>query len=93
MGRPKRLYPHGRYRLRTPRQIENDKPYPLDLEYTWDRQAVRRTTNLFIKVTDCNQNGEWTRRDQSLGEILVFSAVCDRRISEIAQFVALKFPK
>ena len=57
MGRPKRLYPHGRYRLRTPRQIENDKPYPLDLEYTWDRQAVRRTTNLFIKVTDWNQSG------------------------------------
>lgn len=56
MGRPKRLYPHGRYRLRTSRQIENDKPYPMDLEYTWYRQAVRKTINLFIKETDWNHN-------------------------------------
>lgn len=80
MGRPKRLYPHGRYRLRMPRQIENDKPYPLDLEYTWDRQAVRRTTNLFIKVTDWNQNG-----DNGRGEIRASYGPEYKRLNKMLQ--------
>lgn len=57
MGRPKRLYPHGKYRLRTPKQIETDKLYPVDLEYTWNRQIIRRTTNISVKESDWNQKG------------------------------------
>lgn len=44
MGRPKRLYPLGKYRLRTPKVIDKEKAYPIELEYTWNRQIIRKTT-------------------------------------------------
>ena len=50
MGRPKRLYPLGKYRLRTPKVIDKEKAYPIELEYTWNRQIIRKTTNVFVKV-------------------------------------------
>ena len=61
MGRPKRLYPLGKYRLRTPKVIDKEKAYPIELEYTWNRQIIRKTTNLFVKVADWNQNGNQGR--------------------------------
>ena len=64
MGRPKRLYPLGKYRLRTPKEVDRDKAYPVELEYTWNRQIIRKTTNVFVKVADWNQNG-----NQGRGEI------------------------
>lgn len=64
MGRPKRLYPLGKYRLRTPKEVDKDKAYPVELEYTWNRQIIRKTTNVFVKVADWNQNG-----NQGRGEI------------------------
>lgn len=64
MGRPKRLYPLGKYRLRTPKVIDKEKAYPIELEYTWNRQIIRKTTNVFVKVADWNQNG-----NQGRGEI------------------------
>ena len=50
MGRPKRQYPLGKYRLRT-----------IELEYTWNRQVIRKTTNVFVKVADWNPNGNQGR--------------------------------
>lgn len=50
MGRPKRLYPLGKYRLRTPKVIDKEKAYPIELEYTWNRQIIRKTTNVFVKL-------------------------------------------
>ena len=64
MGRPKRLYPLGKYRLRTPKVVDKEKAYPVELEYTWNRQIIRKTTNVFVKVADWNQNG-----NQGLDEI------------------------
>lgn len=64
MGRPKRLYPLGKYRLRTPKVIEKDKAYSVELEYTWNRQAIRKSTNVFVKAADWNQKG-----NQGRGEI------------------------
>lgn len=57
MGRPKGLYPLGKYRLRTPKVADKEKAYPVELEYTWNRQIIRKTTNIFVKVVDWNQNG------------------------------------
>lgn len=62
--RPKRLYSLGKYRLRTPKVVDKEKAYPVELEYTWSRQIIRKTTNVFVKVTDWNQNG-----NQGRGEI------------------------
>ena len=64
MGRPKRLYPLGKYRLRTPKTIDKSKTYPIELEYTWNRQVLRKSANIFVKATDWNQNG-----NQGRGEI------------------------
>ena len=64
MGRPKRLYPLGKYRLRIPKEYDKNKAYPIELEYTWNRQIIRKTTNVFVKEADWNQNG-----NQGRGEI------------------------
>ncbi len=61
MGRPKRQYPLGKYRLRAPKDAEKDKTYPVELEYTQNRQVIRKTTNVFVKVADWNQNGNQGR--------------------------------
>lgn len=37
MGRPKRLYPLGRYRLHIRGEIDLAKQYLVQLEYTWNR--------------------------------------------------------
>lgn len=58
------MYPLGKYRLRTPKVIEKDKPYPVELEYTWNRQVIRKSTNVFVKAADWNQKG-----NQGRGEI------------------------
>ena len=50
MGRPKRLYPLGKYRLRTPKEVDKDKAYPVELEYTWNRQIIRKTTNALSRL-------------------------------------------
>lgn len=54
-------HPLGKYRLRTPKESENDKAYPIELEYTWNGQIIRKTTNVFVKVADWNQNGNHGR--------------------------------
>lgn len=61
MGRPKRLYPLGKYRLRTPKTIDKSKTYPIELEYTWNRQVLRKSANIFVKAADWNQNGNQGR--------------------------------
>lgn len=57
MGRPKRNYPLGRYRLRTTRTINKDKAYPIELEYTWGKMTFRKNTNVHAKVCDWNPEG------------------------------------
>ncbi len=55
MGSPKRLYPLGKYRLRIRGVVDNNKPYLVELEYTWNRQIVRKGMNIFVKVGDWNE--------------------------------------
>lgn len=61
MGRTKRQYPLGKYRLRLPRVSESGKAYPLDLEYTWNRQIYRKSVNIVINPSDWNQEGNHGR--------------------------------
>ena len=61
MGRPKRLYPLGRYRLRIRGKVDKDKLYLVELEYTWNRQIIRKGVNIFSKVDDWNQNANQGR--------------------------------
>lgn len=78
MGRPKRLYPLGKYRLRTPKESDKNKAYPIELEYTWNRQIIRKTTNVFVKETDWNQNG-----NQGRGEIRVSYGSEYKRLNQL----------
>ncbi len=78
MGRPKRLYPLGKYRLRTPKEVDKEKAYPIELEYTWNRQIIRKTTNIFVKVADWNQNGNLGR-----GEIRVSYGYESKRLNQL----------
>ena len=54
----------GKYRLHTPKTIDKSKTYPIELEYTWNRQVLRKSANIFVKAADWNQNG-----NQGRGEI------------------------
>ena len=64
MGRPKRLYPLGKYRIRIRNGADKEKTYPIELEYTWGLDTVRRTTNIHVKASDWNPKG-----NQGRGEI------------------------
>lgn len=78
MGRPKRLYPLGKYRLRTPKVVDKEKAYPVELEYTWNRQVIRKTTNVFVKIADWNQNG-----NQGRGEIRASHGGESKRLNQL----------
>ena len=54
MGRPKRLYPLGRYRLHVGGEIDPAKQYLVQLEYTWNRQVIRKGMNIFVRLGDWN---------------------------------------
>ncbi len=56
MGRPKRLYPLGKFRHRVPKDYDKNTAYPVVLEYTWNREIFRKTTNILVKPADWNQN-------------------------------------
>ena len=45
----------GKYRLRIRGTVDNNKPYLVELEYTWNRQIVRKGMNIFVKVGDWNE--------------------------------------
>ena len=55
MGRPKRLYPLGRYRLHIRGEIDSVKQYLVQLEYTWNRQVIRKGMNIFVRLGDWNE--------------------------------------
>ena len=55
MGRPKRLYPLGRYRLHIRGEVDNSKQYLVQLEYTWNRQVIRKGMNIFVRLGDWNE--------------------------------------
>ena len=68
----------GKYRLRTPKVVDKEKAYPVELEYTWNRQIIRKTTNVFVKVADWNQNG-----NQGRGEIRASHGGESKRLNQL----------
>ena len=48
MGRTKRLYPFGKYRLRVPKDIDKNNAYLVDIEYTRNRKIIRKTIDIFV---------------------------------------------
>lgn len=48
------------------------------MEYTWNRQVIRKTTNVFVKVADWNQNG-----NQGRGEIRASHGAESKRLNQL----------
>ena len=67
MGRPKRLYPLGRYRLHVRGEIDPTKQYLVQLEYTWNRQVIRKGMNIFVRLGDWNEKANKGRSQGELG--------------------------
>lgn len=57
MGRQKRPYPLGHFRLRYPKNYDKAKVYPIEIEYIFSSKPVRRNMNISVRVEDWNPNG------------------------------------
>lgn len=57
MGRQKRPYPLGSFRLRYPKIYDKAKVYPIVIEYIFSGRPVRRNMNISVRVEDWNPNG------------------------------------
>lgn len=57
MGRQKRPYPLGHFRLRYPKNYDKAKVYPIEIEYIFGSKPVRRNMNISVRVEDWNPKG------------------------------------
>ena len=57
MGRQKRPFPLGRFRLRYPKNYDKGKAYPIEIIYIFSGRTLRRNMNISVTVADWNQNG------------------------------------
>ena len=48
MGRTARNYPKGRLKLRTPKEVQPGKRYPIYIEYNWQADSLRKTTEVSV---------------------------------------------
>ena len=56
MGRVARKYPTGRFVLRTPAKVDEEKLYPVYLCYFCEGKKIRQNTNIMSIKKDWNQN-------------------------------------
>ena len=56
MGRVARKYPTGRFFLRTPAKIDEEKLYPVYLCYFSGGKKIRQSTSIMAMIKDWNQN-------------------------------------
>ena len=64
MGRIARKYPSGRFILRTPINIDEDKLYPVYLYYFCDKKQLRQSTSIMTLAKDWNQ-----KANHGIGEL------------------------
>ena len=62
MGRTARNYPKGRLKLRTPKEVQPGKRYPIYIEYNWQADSLRKTTEVSVFPKDWNENGYGLKR-------------------------------
>ncbi|MBD5375509.1 MAG: site-specific integrase [Bacteroides sp.] len=61
MGRQKKPFPTGHFRLRCPKNYDKTKLYPIEIEYIFGGRAIRRNMNISVLVADWNPNGNGGR--------------------------------
>ncbi len=57
MGRQKKPFPLGRFRLRYPKNYDKSKLYPIEIVYIFGGRTIRRNMNISITVDDWNPKG------------------------------------
>lgn len=57
MGRQKKPFPLGHFRLRYPKNYDKTKVYPVEIEYIFSGKPLRRSMSISVKVEDWNPNG------------------------------------
>ena len=57
MGRTARNYPKGKLKLRTPKEVQPGKRYPVYIVYNWQADSLRKTTEVSVFPKDWNENG------------------------------------
>jgi len=57
MGRTSRNYPKGKLKLRTPKELQSGKRYPVYIEYNWQADSMRKTTEVSVFPKDWNAKG------------------------------------
>ena len=86
MGRTARNYPKGRLKLRTPKEVQSNKRYPIYIEYNWQADSLRKTTEVSVFPKDWNEKGYG-----GIGEIRAttdldykyYNAVLHKRLADI----------
>ena len=61
MGRQKKPFPTGHFRLRYPKNYDKTKLYPIEIEYIFGGRPIRRSMNISVLVADWNPNGNGGR--------------------------------
>ncbi|MBD5223228.1 MAG: recombinase, partial [Bacteroidales bacterium] len=61
MGRQKKPFPTGHFRLRYPKNYYKTKLYPIEIEYIFGGRPIRRSMNISVLVADWNHNGNGGR--------------------------------
>jgi integrase len=57
MPKTKRSYPTGKFFLKYPKDFSNDALYTIFLQYTWNRNVLKKTTEIKCRVMDWNEKG------------------------------------
>lgn len=57
MAKTKRNFPTAKFFLKYPKNYSNDTLYPIYIQYTWNRNVLKKTTEIKCRVCDWNQKG------------------------------------
>ena len=57
MAKTKRNFPTAKFFLKYPKDYSNETLYPIFIQYTWNRNVLKRTTEIKCRVSDWNEKG------------------------------------
>ena len=57
MGRQKKPFPIGHFRLRYLKNYDKSKIYPIEIVYIFGGRTIKRSMNMSVAVADWNPNG------------------------------------
>ncbi len=85
MGRQKRPFPAGHFRLRCPKNYDKSMVYPVEIEYIFSGKPIRRSMNISVGVADWNQKGNNGRGEirASVPDSVRFSNILVSKVNKI----------